>query len=223
MVRHSQFSSPSTSASASRRSRRTNAVWRWGVRLQQEGLVDAAATFFTDCPPSKKTHVTVWGGVVERVEKLFIQQYKYFPNTTLSVCFFRVLCGSFRVPESWVRWDSNSRLRPHARGRVGGGSWPEKKTFQKVRLTLKGPKLNVLIRDKISFVGVAHLTRSGGSCSWALYRFFYRILSSNPIILGIPTICFLYSQTFQVGSRRCGSSVTHTAAADVRVVHMRSW
>jgi len=29
---------------------------------------------------------------------------------------------------------------------------------------------NVLIRDKISFVGVAHLTRGGRSCSWALYR-----------------------------------------------------
>jgi len=27
-----------------------------------------------------------------------------------------------------------------------------------------------LIRDKISFVGVAHLTRGGRSCSWALYR-----------------------------------------------------
>jgi len=25
-------------------------------------------------------------------------------------------------------------------------------------------------RDKISFVGVAHLTRGGRSCSWALYR-----------------------------------------------------
>jgi len=35
----------------------------------------------------------------------------------------------------------------------------------------KGPKLNVLIHDKISFVGVAHLTRGGRSCSWALYRF----------------------------------------------------
>jgi len=29
---------------------------------------------------------------------------------------------------------------------------------------------NVLIRDKISFVGVAHLTHGGRSCSWALYR-----------------------------------------------------
>jgi len=27
-----------------------------------------------------------------------------------------------------------------------------------------------VIRDKISFVGVAHLTRGGRSCSWALYR-----------------------------------------------------
>jgi len=46
----------------------------------------------------------------------------------------------------------------------------KKKTFQKVRLAQKGPTSNVLIRDKISFVGVAHLTRGGGSCSWALYR-----------------------------------------------------
>jgi len=30
--------------------------------------------------------------------------------------------------------------------------------------------IDVLIRDKISFVGVAHLTRGGRSCSWALYR-----------------------------------------------------
>jgi len=30
--------------------------------------------------------------------------------------------------------------------------------------------INVLIRDKISFVGVAHLTRGGRSGSWALYR-----------------------------------------------------
>ena len=39
----------------------------------------------------------------------------------------------------------------------------------------EGPKLNVLIRDKISFVGVAHLgvahlTRGGRSCSMALYH-----------------------------------------------------
>jgi len=27
-----------------------------------------------------------------------------------------------------------------------------------------------LFRDKISFVGVAHLTRGGRSCAWALYR-----------------------------------------------------
>jgi len=33
---------------------------------------------------------------------------------------------------------------------------------------LKGPKLNVLICDKILFVGVAHLTHGGRSCSWAL-------------------------------------------------------
>jgi len=29
---------------------------------------------------------------------------------------------------------------------------------------------HVLIRDKISFVSVAHLTRGDRSCSWALYR-----------------------------------------------------
>ena len=60
-------------------------------------------------------------------------------------------------------------------------NWNGKKTFQKVRLTYKGPKLNVLIRDKISFVGGAHLTRGGRSCLWALYRWFWtttRILHS---------------------------------------------
>jgi hypothetical protein len=35
---------------------------------------------------------------------------------------------------------------------------------------LKGPKLNVQIRDKILLMGVAHLTRGGRSCLWALYR-----------------------------------------------------
>ena len=35
---------------------------------------------------------------------------------------------------------------------------------------LKGPKLNVLICDKISFEGVAHFTRGSRSCSWARDR-----------------------------------------------------
>jgi len=34
----------------------------------------------------------------------------------------------------------------------------------------KERKLNVLIRDKISFVGVAHWTHGSRSCSWVLYR-----------------------------------------------------
>ena len=46
-----------------------------------------------------------------------------------------------------------------------------KKDLPKGTFNLKGPKRNVLIRDKISFVGVAHLTRGGRSCLWALYRF----------------------------------------------------
>jgi len=33
---------------------------------------------------------------------------------------------------------------------------------------LKGPKVNVLIRDNILFKGVARLTRGGRSCSLAL-------------------------------------------------------
>jgi len=45
------------------------------------------------------------------------------------------------------------------------------KDFPEGTLDLKGTKLNVLIRDKISFVGVAHLTSGGRSCSWALYHF----------------------------------------------------
>ena len=44
------------------------------------------------------------------------------------------------------------------------------KDFPKGMFDSKGPKLNVLIRDKISFVGVAHLTHGGRSCSWALYH-----------------------------------------------------
>ena len=45
------------------------------------------------------------------------------------------------------------------------------KDFPKGTLYRKGLKLNVFIRDKISFVTVAHLTRGGCSCLWALYRF----------------------------------------------------
>ena len=40
----------------------------------------------------------------------------------------------------------------------------KKKDFPKGTFDLKGPRLNVVIRDKISFVGVAHLTRSDRSC-----------------------------------------------------------
>jgi len=45
------------------------------------------------------------------------------------------------------------------------------KDFPKGTFDLQGPKLNVLIRDKIYFVGIAQLTRGGRSCSWALYHF----------------------------------------------------
>ena len=45
-----------------------------------------------------------------------------------------------------------------------------KKDVPKGTFDRKGPKLNVLICDKIVFVGVAHLTRGGRSCSWAPYR-----------------------------------------------------
>ena len=48
-------------------------------------------------------------------------------------------------------------------------NWIGKKTFQKGTFDLKGPKLNVLIRDKISFVGVAHLTRGDVILIWRLY------------------------------------------------------
>jgi len=47
--------------------------------------------------------------------------------------------------------------------------WSDK-DFPKGTFDLKEPELNVPIRDKISFVGVAHLTRGGRSCSWALCR-----------------------------------------------------
>jgi len=47
----------------------------------------------------------------------------------------------------------------------------------------KGTKLNDLIRDKISFVGVAHLTRGGRSCWCALYRFIPHHTASHCIIL----------------------------------------
>ena len=43
-----------------------------------------------------------------------------------------------------------------------------------------------MIRDKISFVGVAHLTRGGRSCSWALYRCLSDKASTNKICPGTP-------------------------------------
>ena len=46
----------------------------------------------------------------------------------------------------------------------------EKRLSKRYVWPKKGPKLNVLIRDKILFVGVALLTCGGRSCSWALYR-----------------------------------------------------
>ena len=46
----------------------------------------------------------------------------------------------------------------------------KKVIFPKAPLTKKGPQLNVLIHDKISFLHVAHWTRGCRSCSWALYR-----------------------------------------------------
>jgi len=48
--------------------------------------------------------------------------------------------------------------------------WIEKKDFPNGTFDLKGPKLNVLIRDKISFDSVAHLMRGDRSCLCALYR-----------------------------------------------------
>jgi len=45
-----------------------------------------------------------------------------------------------------------------------------KKDFWKGSFDLKGPKLNILIRDKISFMGVAHLTRGGKILLVGLYR-----------------------------------------------------
>ena len=94
----------------------------------------------------------------------------------------------FRVHKRHVRWKETSQrhkstcdtlmlLNSTKNSPIAVGwnpqllaNWIDKKTFQKVRLTWKGPKLNVLIGDKISFVGAAHLTRGSRSCSWAFYR-----------------------------------------------------
>ena len=55
----------------------------------------------------------------------------------------------------------------------GFGQDPHKPTSTNWCVSNKnGSKLNVLMRDKISFVGVAHLTHGGRSCSWAFYRWF---------------------------------------------------
>ena len=47
------------------------------------------------------------------------------------------------------------------------------KDFPKRTFDLKGTKLNVPIRGKISFVGVAHFTCGGRSCLWVLYLSLY--------------------------------------------------
>ena len=43
--------------------------------------------------------------------------------------------------------------------------------LSKFTVDLKGPKLNVLIRDRISFVSASHLTCVVRSCSMSLYRY----------------------------------------------------
>jgi len=67
-------------------------------------------------------------------------------------------------------------------------NWIGKKTFQKIRLTYKVSKLNVLIRDKISFVGVVHLTRGGRSCLWALYRCTCPFFVMNRCLFNVKTV-----------------------------------
>ena len=53
------------------------------------------------------------------------------------------------------------------------------KRLSKRYVDLKRPKLNVFIREKMSFVGVAHLMRGGRSFSWALYRYKPRLVVRN--------------------------------------------
>jgi len=71
----------------------------------------------------------------------------------------------------------------------------QKKDFPKRTFDLKGPKLNVFIRGKILFVGVAHLTHSGRSCLWVLYY-------SLPSAVG--GITFVHSQSCATLGHRNG-------------------
>ena len=80
-----------------------------------------------------------------------------------STCYTSSLQTQRRIDHLLAGW--NSRLL---------ANWIEKKDFPKDTFDLNGPKINVLIRDKISFVGAAHLTRGRRSCSWELLSLFFR-------------------------------------------------
>ena len=111
-------------------------------------------------------------------------------NTALLEC----QCTRWRRPRGCLFWDlqfaavTYKRYSTHEQDLppcvkwATPTNWIGMKDFSKGTFDLERPKLNVLIRDKILFVGVAHLTRGGRfflralyrrSCSWALYRYVF--------------------------------------------------
>jgi len=89
--------------------------------------------------------------------------------------------------------------------------------FPKGTFDLNGPKINVLVRDKISFVGVAYLTRGGRSCSWALYRlkYSYTLHLSHTVTLSDTNeiIQVIYSHTL---------NLCHTVTYQARISQYRT-
>ena len=71
----------------------------------------------------------------------------------------------WRFNDSILDKESTSHTRTEITGYSRSGSG---KRLSKGHVWAVRPKLNVLIRDKISFVCINHLTSAGKSCSWAL-------------------------------------------------------
>jgi len=108
----------------------------------------------------------------EKIEMLVFYDEKNYMNQIMDTMILKLFCLGFWIPGIWKFnncFASDFRFPECYNSRLLA-KWISQKTFQKVCLTWKGPKQNILIRDKISFVGVSHLTRGDRSCSWALYR-----------------------------------------------------
>ena len=114
------------------------------------GLWESVQCSATLTPPERVyiIHRYIYGSITYRLTWMWASIY---------------ICGS-------IRYTHTHLLQPDATAQHCNLHTCREKDFPKGLFDLKGPKLNVLIRDKISFVSIAHLTSGGRSCWWALYR-----------------------------------------------------